>query len=117
MRRLIIYLVFDWMYRCANWYQVILPAYPLVLLGVAAAAERVQVYFELQGKQWAAYLPGGAAGRRHRLARGDGLGAGRQLRPAGRHGAGAGRRAAGPAAAAEGQPVCRHGATRWRWTT
>ena len=54
---LIIYLVFDWMYRCANWYQVILPAYPLVLLGVAAAAERVQVYFELQGKRWAAYLP------------------------------------------------------------
>ena len=46
---LIIYLVFDWMYRCANWYQVILPAYPLVLLGVAAAAERVQVYFEVQG--------------------------------------------------------------------
>ncbi len=54
---LIIYVVFDWMYRCANWYQVILPAYPLVLLGVAAAAERTQVYFEVQGKKWAAYLP------------------------------------------------------------
>ena len=54
---LVIYLVFDWMYRCANWYQVILPAYPLVLLGLAAAAERTQVYFELQGKKWAAYLP------------------------------------------------------------
>ena len=54
---LIIYLVFDWMYRCGNWYQVILPAYPLVLLGVAAAAERVQVYFEVQGRKWAAYLP------------------------------------------------------------
>ncbi|MFN8469877.1 MAG: DUF2723 domain-containing protein [Caldilineaceae bacterium] len=54
---LIIYVVFDWMYRCANWYQVILPAYPLVLLGVAAAAERVQIYFELQGRKWAAYLP------------------------------------------------------------
>jgi hypothetical protein len=54
---LIIYLVFDWMYRCANWYQVILPAYPLVLLGVAAAAERVQVFFEAQGKRWAAYAP------------------------------------------------------------
>ena len=54
---LVIYVVFDWMYRCANWYQVILPAYPLVLLGVAAAAERVQVYFEVQGKRWAGYLP------------------------------------------------------------
>ncbi len=37
---LALYLVFNWMYRCANWYQVILPAYPLLLLGVAAAAER-----------------------------------------------------------------------------
>ncbi len=37
---LAIYLVFDWMYRCANWYQVILPAYPLLLLGVAAAADQ-----------------------------------------------------------------------------
>lgn len=54
---LVIYLVFDWMYRCANWYQVILPAYPLVLLGVAAATERVQVYFETHGRKWAAYLP------------------------------------------------------------
>ncbi len=54
---LILYLVFDWMYRCANWYQVILPAYPLVLLGVAAAAERTQAYFEAHGRKWAAYLP------------------------------------------------------------
>jgi hypothetical protein len=43
---LAIYVVFNWMYRCANWYQVILPAYPLVLLGVAAAAERWQTYCE-----------------------------------------------------------------------
>ncbi len=54
---LAIYLLFDWMYRCANWYQVILPAYPLVLLGVAAAADRVQLYFEVQGRKFAAYLP------------------------------------------------------------
>ena len=54
---LVLYVVFDWMYRCANWYQVILPAYPLVLLGVAAAAERTQLYFEGQGKRWAAFLP------------------------------------------------------------
>jgi hypothetical protein len=32
---LLIYLLFCWAYRYGNWYQVILPAYPLVLLGVA----------------------------------------------------------------------------------
>jgi hypothetical protein len=54
---LAIYLVFDWMYRCANWYQVILPAYPLVLLGVAAAADRWQGYFEARGRRWLGYGP------------------------------------------------------------
>lgn len=39
---LAIYLVFDWMYRCGNWYQVILPAYPLILLGAAALLDRVE---------------------------------------------------------------------------
>jgi hypothetical protein len=33
---LILYLGFCWAYRYGNWYQVILPAYPLVLIGVAA---------------------------------------------------------------------------------
>lgn len=37
---LALYLLFCWMYRFGNWYQVILPAYPLILLGVAAAAQR-----------------------------------------------------------------------------
>ena len=37
---LVIYLIFNWMYRCGNWYQVILPAYPLILLGVAAVLDR-----------------------------------------------------------------------------
>ncbi len=36
---LLIYLLFNWMYRCGNWYQVILPAYPLILMGAAAAAD------------------------------------------------------------------------------
>jgi hypothetical protein len=35
---LAIYLVFCWAYRYGNWYQVILPAYPLVLLGLAGVA-------------------------------------------------------------------------------
>lgn len=29
-----IYFVFCWLYRCGNWFQVILPAYPLILLGL-----------------------------------------------------------------------------------
>jgi hypothetical protein len=29
-------LIFSWAYRYGNWYQVILPVYPLILLGVAA---------------------------------------------------------------------------------
>lgn len=32
----VIYLLFCWAYRCGNWFQVILPIYPLLLLGVAA---------------------------------------------------------------------------------
>lgn len=39
---LAIYLVFAWAYRYANWYQVVIPAYPLVLIGVAAAADSYQ---------------------------------------------------------------------------
>ncbi len=39
---LAIYLVFDWMYRCGNWYQVILPAYPLILLGATALLDRME---------------------------------------------------------------------------
>jgi len=32
---LLIYLAFSWAYRCGNWFQVILPVYPLLLMGVA----------------------------------------------------------------------------------
>lgn len=32
---LVIYGAFAWAYRCGNWFQVILPAYPLLLLGVS----------------------------------------------------------------------------------
>ncbi|MCB9117641.1 MAG: DUF2723 domain-containing protein [Caldilineaceae bacterium] len=52
---LLIYLVFDWMYRCGNWYQVILPAYPLILLGVAAAADWWEARF--LPRRWLAYAP------------------------------------------------------------
>ena len=35
-----IYLLFCWGYRFGNWFQVILPAYSLILMGVAALANR-----------------------------------------------------------------------------
>jgi hypothetical protein len=46
---LAIYLVFCWAYRYGNWYQVILPAYPLLLLGVAALASSGIDYAERAG--------------------------------------------------------------------
>lgn len=33
---LLIYLGFSWFYRCGNWFQVILPAYALLMIGVGA---------------------------------------------------------------------------------
>ncbi len=33
---LVLYAIFCWAYRYGNWFQVILPAYPLILIGVAA---------------------------------------------------------------------------------
>ncbi len=36
---LAIYLAFCWAYRCGNWFQVILPVYPLLLLGIAALVQ------------------------------------------------------------------------------
>ena len=40
-----IYLIFDWIYRYGNWFQVILPAYPLLLVGVGAALDRWDQYW------------------------------------------------------------------------
>lgn len=37
---LVIYLIFCWMYRCGNWFQVILPVYPLILLGLIPLVSR-----------------------------------------------------------------------------
>ncbi len=53
---LALYLLFDWMYRCGNWYQVILPAYPLLLLGVAALADGWERHW-LGSRRWLAYAP------------------------------------------------------------
>jgi hypothetical protein len=44
------------MYRCGNWFQVILPAYPLILLGVAAAGDRWEQVFT-ERRSWLRYAP------------------------------------------------------------
>jgi len=36
---LVIYAMFCWSYRFGNWFQVIIPAYPLIIIGFAAAVE------------------------------------------------------------------------------
>ncbi len=51
-----VYLAFNWMYRCGNWYQVILPAYPLILVGAAAAFDRWEARFAAR-KRWLSYAP------------------------------------------------------------
>jgi hypothetical protein len=53
---LAIYLVFDWMYRCGNWYQVILPAYPLLLLGAAALLDRLEGRLAASRTPWLRWL-------------------------------------------------------------
>lgn len=38
---LLIYFVFCWLYRFGNWFQVIIPAYPIFIIGVAAGLKRL----------------------------------------------------------------------------
>lgn len=42
---LLLYVLFSWIDRFGNWFQVILPAYPLILIGVAAALNRLSDLF------------------------------------------------------------------------
>jgi hypothetical protein len=44
-----IYVTFCWAYRFGNWYQVIMPAYALLMLGLAASANRA---YEVLGTGW-----------------------------------------------------------------
>lgn len=44
---LVLYLLFCWLYRFGNWFQVILPAYPLILCGVMGVFLRIT-----QSQQW-----------------------------------------------------------------
>jgi hypothetical protein len=41
---LILYTIFCWAYRFGNWFQVVLPAYPLLLMGIAPLIDRIQTY-------------------------------------------------------------------------
>lgn len=54
---LAIYLVFCWMYRFGNWFQVILPVYPLVLIGAALAIDRLQRAAMWSRPAWLSALP------------------------------------------------------------
>lgn len=54
---LVIYLIFCWAYRYGNWYQVIMPAYPLLLVGAAAAIDRVLTWQPLtRYRNWSGAL-------------------------------------------------------------
>lgn len=47
---LAIYFVFSWAYRFGNWFQVIIPAYPILIIGVAAGLGAIeQTVFEGPG--------------------------------------------------------------------
>ena len=43
---LAIYLLFSWGYRFGNWFQVIIPAYPIFIIGFAAGIEALKRRFE-----------------------------------------------------------------------
>ena len=54
---LLLYAIFCWAYRYGNWFQVILPAYPLILLGVAALLDKWQQAASRAGLAKFRYLP------------------------------------------------------------
>lgn len=52
---LLLYTAFCWLYRFGNWFQVVLPAYPLILIGVAAIFRRVDADPAPRAR-WASWL-------------------------------------------------------------
>ena len=77
---LAIYILFCWLYRYGNWFQVILPAYPLVLLGVAGLGQGARGQEAggrgqgAGGKGQEVRCKGQGAGGRRQEARGKGAG-------------------------------------------
>ncbi len=49
---LLIYLIFSWGYRFGNWFQVIIPAYPIFVIGFAALVRRVVETAEAWRTAW-----------------------------------------------------------------
>jgi len=54
---MILYLLFCWAYRYGNWYQVVMPLYPLILLGVAAAIDRLLQWRPVAERNWLSAIP------------------------------------------------------------
>jgi hypothetical protein len=53
---LLIYVVFCWGYRFGNWFQVIIPAYPIFIIGVAAGLAKILDVIEEHRPQYASRL-------------------------------------------------------------
>lgn len=53
---LLIYVVFCWGYRFGNWFQVIIPAYPIFIIGVAAGLAKILDTLEKNRSQFASGL-------------------------------------------------------------
>jgi len=51
-----IYFVFNWAYRCGNWFQVILPLYPLLVIGFALTIYKLLLWIakwaSAEGQRW-----------------------------------------------------------------
>lgn len=45
---LLVYLLFSWGYRFGNWFQVIIPAYPILIIGFAAGVSRGSKWIQRQ---------------------------------------------------------------------
>jgi hypothetical protein len=48
---LLIYFIFCWLYRFGNWFQVIIPAYPIFIIGAAAGLARVSEEAKTRGRE------------------------------------------------------------------
>ncbi len=54
---LLLYFLFCWVDRFGNWFQVIMPAYPLVLLGVAPLVQGIQGWLKRRGRPGLGWIP------------------------------------------------------------
>lgn len=54
---LLLYALFAWAYRYGNWFQVILPIYPIILVGAAVLLDRAQAHPRLARSQWLRAIP------------------------------------------------------------